>query len=233
MTLATHEEVIEPEIVRDATEWVEVIRDDLGRAVEGIVSAGKHLIAAKADVNHGEWLPMLKEIGISDGYARKLMSIGRNGAISNRSHGNDFPTAMRALYELSRLDPEDIESGIESGDINPDMTIKDAKNYAQPEQPVSERGWPEVPAPRPEPEAETRPNGENRYTDLINGTRNDLKLIGGNLRRYVEGLGKEVPNEKLPPKGNQYIVQYLRDTLADIASATEDAIRKIEGGNFE
>lgn len=129
MTIAsTEEEVIVPEIVRSSDEWAEIIKGDLGRAVEGIVSAGRNLIAAKADVNHGEWLPMLKEIGISDGYARKLMSIGR--AFSNRSYENDLPGNMTVLYELSRMDPEDIEDGIEHGRITPDMTIKDAKNYA-------------------------------------------------------------------------------------------------------
>ena len=43
------------------------------------------------------------------------MSIGRNPAISNRGNCHDFPAAMRALYELSRMDPDDIEAGIESG----------------------------------------------------------------------------------------------------------------------
>ena len=143
MTLATHEEVIEPEIVRDASEWAEVIKDDLGRAVEGIVSAGKHLIAAKADVNHGEWLPMLKEIGINERVARRLMSIGQNRAISNRTNWSDFPGAMAALYELSRLDPTDIEEGIESGAITPDMKIKEAKAFARSD-------WPVVPEPTPE-----------------------------------------------------------------------------------
>ena len=113
MTLAAHEEVIEPEIVRDASEWAEVIKDDLGRAVEGIVSAGKHLIAAKEDVSHGEWLPMLKEIGISRSYAFKLMSIGER--LSNVSHEKHLPGNITVLYELSRLDPSDIEGGIESG----------------------------------------------------------------------------------------------------------------------
>ncbi|MGR6091396.1 hypothetical protein ACU4IU_12605 [Brevibacterium sp. CSND-B09] len=105
----------------------EIITGAFGK---GIVSAGKHLIAAKADVNHGKWLPMLKEIGIDQATARMLMQIGRNTAISNRCNSNDFPTAVRALYELSRLNPSDIEDGIESGDITPDMSIKDAKNYA-------------------------------------------------------------------------------------------------------
>lgn len=141
MTLATHEEVIEPEIVRDASEWVEVIKDDLGRAVEGIVSAGKHLIAAKADVNHGEWLPMLKEIGISSGYAGKLMRISRQ--FSNSSYESNLPNNVTVLYELSGMPSEEVESGIESGRITPDMKIKEAKAFARSD-------WPVVPEPTDE-----------------------------------------------------------------------------------
>ena len=101
------------------------------------MSAGRNLIAAKADVAHGEWLPMLREIGISHGYAKKLMTIGRNEALSNGSHGNHLPGSFRALYELSRMDPGDLESGIESGAINPNMTTSQARDYAQPEPPAN------------------------------------------------------------------------------------------------
>ena len=137
MTVATREEVMDAEIVRTSAEWAEVIKGDLGRAVEGIVSAGRNLIAAKADVAHGEWLPMLKEIGISDVWANKLMRIGANPALSNPNHGSDLPHAIKALFELSRLDPEDIESGVETGAITPEMTIKQAREYAQPEPPAN------------------------------------------------------------------------------------------------
>ena len=58
---------------------------------------------------------MLAEIGINERVARRLMSIGQNRAISNRTNWSDFPGAMAALYELSRMDPDDIEAGIESG----------------------------------------------------------------------------------------------------------------------
>lgn len=155
MTLATHEEVIEPEIVRDASEWVEVIKDDLGRAVEGIVSAGKHLIAAKADVEHGKWLPMLKEIGISSGYAGKLMRISRQFA--NSSYESNLPNNVTVLYELSGLPPEEVESGIESGAITPDMKIKEAKAFARSD-------WPVVPEPTPE---EREEQFEQKYQELI------------------------------------------------------------------
>lgn len=89
---------------------------------------GKHLIAAKADVQRGEWLPMLQEVGIDQSTARRLMSIGGNPAIANRGNCHDFPAALRSLYELSRLDPEAIESGIEHGDIHPGMTTKSSRS---------------------------------------------------------------------------------------------------------
>ena len=84
------------------------------------MSAGKNLIAAKAEVNHKEWLPMLEDIGISRSWAAKLMEIARNPAISNVAPGLHLPTSIKALYELSRLPAEDIENGIANGDITPD-----------------------------------------------------------------------------------------------------------------
>ena len=62
---------------------------------------------------------MLDEIGIDQGTASRLMQISRNPAIANHGNCHDFPAAMRALYELSRMDPDDIERGIESGAITP------------------------------------------------------------------------------------------------------------------
>ena len=49
---------------------------------------------AKTDVAHGEWLPMLAEVGISESRARYLMSIGRN---LNRLNSDDLPSSIDAL----------------------------------------------------------------------------------------------------------------------------------------
>lgn len=62
---------------------------------------------------------MLKEIGIGEDMAGRLMRIGRNEALSNSASLRNLPTATMALYELSRLDPADIEDGIESVRIEP------------------------------------------------------------------------------------------------------------------
>lgn len=146
MTLAVVEEA---EIVKTADEWADVIRNDLNRAVEGIVSAGRNLIAAKQDVRHGEWLPMLKQIGIGEDQAGRLMRIGRNEAL-NSANSRNLPSTIFALYELSRLPAEDIEDAIDSGDITPDMTIRDAKDLREKKHPKP-TPVPDLPEPPPRP----------------------------------------------------------------------------------
>ncbi|WP_409430574.1 hypothetical protein ACJEIK_26420 [Mycobacterium sp. SMC-16] len=126
--------VVDAELVRTADEWAEVIKADLNSAVQGIVAAGQHLARAKADVRHGEWLPMLKQIGISQSAAKRLMSIAANPAISNRPTLGDLPSSIVALAELSRLPAEEIESGIADGSITSETTITEAKALANPGQ---------------------------------------------------------------------------------------------------
>ena len=147
MTLATHEEVIEPEIVRTFSEHVEEVsghhesfKFHRGKAVESAILTGQALISAKADLPHGKWAKFLATVDMSQPYASQFMQIG---AKLNHCNCNDLPTSTRALYELSRMDSEDIERGIESGAITPNMKIEEAKAFARSE-------WPVVPEPTDE-----------------------------------------------------------------------------------
>lgn len=193
MTLETHEEVVDAEIVRTWGEWAGIIKGNLGQAVEGIVSAGKNLTSAKADVNHGEWQDMLDDIGISQPYAYKLMQIGKR--FTNHSSWNDLPGSIAALYELSRMDSSDIEDGIESGAITPNMKIKDAKAFANNE-------WPTVP----------EPTDEERFQQM-EAARNQLIAEGirpapltdeeraAEAREFVESIvGKQHTTEPATPE---------------------------------
>lgn len=197
MTIAsTEEEVIVPEIVRSSDEWAEIIKGDLGRAVEGIVSAGRNLIAAKADVQHGEWLPMLAEIGIGEDMAGRLMRIGRNDALSNSASLRNLPTAVMALYELSRMGPDDIEDGIQHGRITPDMTIKDAKQYATGDA-------------RPAPREKTAEEKQAATLSLINDLR-------GPWRKGITHAAKSMNNSS-----RAYLIEALEEALNDIREIQE------------
>lgn len=137
MTITAPGEVVTAEVVRTPDEWAEVLIEDIGRTVQAHVTFGLHLSQAKADVGHGGWLPLLDRIGVSSSAAHRYMVAAERFA-NFPSLGN-LPPSATALYELSRLAPEAIESGIESGDVHPGMTIKDAKGYAQE---VTERDTP-------------------------------------------------------------------------------------------
>lgn len=197
-------EVIDAEVIRTGTEWAEVIRADLGRAVEGIVSAGKHLIAAKADVQHGEWLPMLQQIGISKQVAARLMAVGQNDAIAKVPSSVLLPASLDALYALSRLAPEVIESGIEHGDIHPAMTIKDAKGYAQ-----------EV-ADRDAPANVNTDTGEIAEPPApMHDTEKEVSIVN-DLRLYLSHIGTDKAIRSLSPTAKQHIIAALESAATNL-----------------
>ena len=197
-------EVIDAEVVRTGTEWAEVIRADLGRAVEGIVSAGKHLIAAKADVQHGEWLPLLQQVGISHTAAKRLMAIGQNPALANGPTLGHLPPSESALYELSRLAPGAIESGIEHGDIHPAMTIKDAKGYAQE---VTDRN---TPANVNTDTGEIAPPSAP-----TNDTEKEVSIVN-DLRLYLRHIGTDKAITGMSARAKQYVIEALEEAASNL-----------------
>ena len=183
MTVERFGEVVEAEIVRTFDEHVETVgahheafKFHRDKAVEEAALTGQALSAAKGDLAHGEWLPFLREVGMSARVAQEFMSIGSSAALTNASNCAYLPTAARALYELSRLDADDIEAGIQSGAITPKTTIKEAREYAKKEK--------EVPAPAVEDtRAHKSPFAEG--TKLTPDTDRTVILVGADGRAYT------------------------------------------------
>lgn len=116
---------------RNAEDWARRVRAHWARSVDGIVAAGRELEAAKADLGHGNWLRMLEaHLPFSKSTAEYLMSIARNEALANSHHGGNLPASWRTLGELARIPAEQLEEAIEAGDVQPDMSRKDAKQLA-------------------------------------------------------------------------------------------------------
>lgn len=209
------EAVVDAEVVRSAGEWAEVIKADLSRAVEGIVTAGRNLIAAKSDVRHGEWLPMLSEIGISEAEASRLRAIATR--VGNLPNLEALPRSVSALYELSRLPAEQIESGIESGAITPDMTIAAAREFVRPEPPA---------APEPAVAQCIHCAGTFPLTRLYEGGQGyecDPCVSGGGE------LADEMPTEpELPPLPENYMAVNAGDQFREDAQEEWEPERKAE-----
>jgi hypothetical protein len=111
-------------------EWAVECRRWRRKTIEGLIGLGKTLRKAKDDLDHGEWLPFLRDdLRIDESFARRLMKIARDPRLSNQAHWPDLPTALRTLLLLrsDRLSDADYEAGKASGAINKRTTEKQAR----------------------------------------------------------------------------------------------------------
>ena len=113
-------------------------RNALKKSVEGIIEAGRVLIEAKDELEHGQfidWVVNDLRFGIrKDGSrvadlrkAQMLMFLARNEVISNACHWHAFPPSLRTLWELTQIRPKQrLLELIANGTINPGMTREEA-----------------------------------------------------------------------------------------------------------
>lgn len=134
-----------------ANYWAPRINAEWRKSVDGILNAGRQLIAAKEACDHGEFLRLFKgsanavsdPVPFGEDNAQKIMAIASHGVLSNTAHVRYLPQAFSTLYELTKLDDEQIIAGIKAGEIRPDMTRAEASALRsdpveKPEQPPHE-----------------------------------------------------------------------------------------------
>jgi hypothetical protein len=113
-------------------------RNALKKSVEGIIEAGRVLIEAKNELEHGQfidWVVNDLRFGIrKDGSrpadlrkAQMLMFLARNEVISNACHWHAFPPSSRTLWELTQVRPKQrLTELIANGAVNSGMTREEA-----------------------------------------------------------------------------------------------------------
>jgi len=113
-------------------------RNALKKSVEGIIEAGRVLIEAKSELEHGQfsdWVVQELRFGTRKEGSREsdlrkadmLMFLARNDVISNPCHWHDFPPSPRTLWELTQIRPKQrLLELIANGTINPGMTREEA-----------------------------------------------------------------------------------------------------------
>lgn len=113
-------------------------RNALKKSVEGIIEAGRVLIEARNELEHGQftdWVVRELRFGSRKDSSREvdlrkaemLMFLARNEVISNPCHWHAFPPSPRTLWELTQIRPKlRLLELIASGTINPGMTREEA-----------------------------------------------------------------------------------------------------------
>jgi hypothetical protein len=113
-------------------------RNALKKGVEGIIEAGRVLIQAKNELEHGQFTDWVvgelrfgsRKEGSREADLRKadmLMFLARDSVVSNPCHWHDFPTSPRTLWELTQIRPKQrLLDLIATGAVNSGMTREEA-----------------------------------------------------------------------------------------------------------
>jgi len=109
--------------------WTGKLQACLAKSVEAVLEAGVTVVEAKADLGDVGLTKLAEAVGIDRTTTYYLERIGNSPALF--AHANALPASLRALGELSRLDPEALEAAIEEGLVSPDLTVKGAQELAR------------------------------------------------------------------------------------------------------
>jgi hypothetical protein len=200
-------------VQRTAEDWRRIIADDLSRAVEGIIAAGRHLQEAKAELPHGEFGPLLESLRLHERTAQRLMRIAANEVLANPTHGSHLPISWRTLSELAALPPKLLEAKIIDGTITPETERKDVaalKGQARAAKAIDD---PDPPAPKAPnatlaKEAEA---GQAHIEELETALKTRAEELH-RLERENDALQSEI--EELKAERNQ-----LREKVAELEAA--------------
>ena len=109
-----------------ATEYATRIRSRLADSVENFIDIGRTLIEAKQKLSHGEFTHMVEaDLPFGPRTAQRFMKIAAHPVLSDATRGSLLPASWRTLYELSRLDDEELQEGFSKRLIGPGLGRKD------------------------------------------------------------------------------------------------------------
>jgi len=114
-------------VVRDRASYAGEIKALVHRSVRAIIDIGKLLVAAKADLAHGEFEAMVREdLSFDPRTAQRLMAIAQSPALANPTHVSLLPPSWGTLYELSRLPEPTLARALTAGEITPKTQRQEA-----------------------------------------------------------------------------------------------------------
>ena len=110
-----------------AEAWADRINEQTRKSVEAILDIGRMLISAKAELPRGEWGRLFddKLIPHSIRTAQRLMAVAEHPQLSNATHASLLPPSWMTLYELTRVEPQQLEQALTDGRVTPTMLRKD------------------------------------------------------------------------------------------------------------
>ena len=134
LAVATHQETVLAQYgdgqPYDRTRYIDRCRYHMARSAEEALEVGRCLIVMKECEGHGAWLPMLKEIGVDERLARRMMQTALR--FSNRALTPDLIAAAgnkTKLFELMVLDDDEL-TALNEGETVLGLTLDDVERMS-------------------------------------------------------------------------------------------------------
>jgi hypothetical protein len=119
--LKTNTQIIAP---HTREEWAARITHLYKNTVSAIITVGQELIAAKASLRHGQFLPMIRrDLPFKERTAQRFMQIAGHQVLSTASYWTYLPVSIGSLVELAKWEPDDLLNAIQRGNIRPDSDM--------------------------------------------------------------------------------------------------------------
>lgn len=114
--------------------------------VTSIVEAGRRLIEAQNELEHGQWGDMVSlKLPFNLRTAQKLIAVAQHPILSNASHATHLPPSWNTLYQLTQVDKKlgegTLLAWIKEGKISAKTQRKDV-NACVTCEPSKQRGSP-------------------------------------------------------------------------------------------
>ena len=127
--MAKRIKLLRPKRPKTRQQWATYIGNCWHHAVEGVIETGRMLIDAQDNLEHGEFLPMVKnDLPFGEDTAQRLMALARHPVISNAAHARHLPPHWMTLFEMTRLPPKEVADRIANGTINNKTTRKQVRD---------------------------------------------------------------------------------------------------------
>lgn len=112
----------------DTEKWAKLIRASWVRSTASIIETGRLCIDAKNNMAHGQWEIMVEKcLPFSLRTAERLMCIARHPVLAKNDNLSLLPPHTSTLYELSKLEPDEVEGLVADGVIHADMEADDLR----------------------------------------------------------------------------------------------------------
>lgn len=126
------------QIAATKKDYVKKITIQLAKTLAGFIEIGRLLAEAETKLGRKQWLGMVNtELPFSRRTAEKLVKISEDQRLTDPKYAAHLPPHWTSLHELTYLDDEAFERGINEGIIHPDAERKEIKALKERNKPRS------------------------------------------------------------------------------------------------